>query len=159
MSKIPGQTLVLMGMHSQEFQQRLVEKNPAWRNRLVATGPLSPENLSQHIAACDLLIQPYPDGVTTRRTSLMVALSHGKPILTTTSAVTESVWTESSAVSLTPCGDPDTYVKRLLELIDDPNERARLSQAARRLYQDRFDISHTIAALRIPTSESMACAS
>jgi hypothetical protein len=156
--EIPNQPLLLMGMGSREFQKHLV-KNPALENRLHVTGPLSPEDLSLHIAACDVLIQPYPDGVTTRRTSLMVALSHGKPIVTTSSEVTESVWEHSAAVGLTPCGDPDAFVKLLCQLLEDPTERARMSQAARKLYQDRFDISHTVAALRMSASESTACAS
>jgi glycosyltransferase involved in cell wall biosynthesis len=106
-----------------------------------------------------LLIQPYPDGATTRRTSLMVGLSHGKPILTTTSSVTEPLWEQGAAVGLTPAGDAEAFVKLLRDLLRDPGECARMSLAARKLYQERFDISHTVAALRMSTCESMACVS
>lgn len=157
--EIPDLPLLLMGMSSQEFRDRLIQKQPVLESRLHATGPLASDHLSHHIAACDLLIQPYPDGATTRRTSLMVGLSHGKSILTTTSEVTEPLWAESSSVGLTPSGDADAFVQLLQQLLRDPAERTRMSHAARTLYQERFDISHTVAALRLPDSERVPCAS
>jgi len=155
----PDQPLLLMGRGSLEFRKRLIEQHPAWGKNLHATGGLAASDLSNHIAACDLLIQPYPDGATTRRTSLMVGLSHGKPVLTTSSKVTEPLWEQSRAVGLTPSGDIDAFVKLLRELLDDPAERTRMEEAALKLYQDRFDISHTVAALRMSASESIPCAS
>jgi glycosyltransferase involved in cell wall biosynthesis len=157
--EMPGQPLLLMGAGSQEFRTRLIERHPDWEKNLHATGSLAPEDLSCHIAACDLLIQPYPDGATTRRTSLMVGLSHGKPILTTSSSVTEPLWEQGAAVGLTPAGDAEAFVKLLRNLLQNPSECARMSLAARKLYQERFDISHTVAALRMSTPESIACVS
>jgi Glycosyl transferases group 1 len=157
--EMPEQPILLMGMHSREFRDHLIELDPTLESKLHATGPLDPESLSHHIAACDLLIQPYPDGATTRRTSLMVGLAHGKPIVTTASDVTEPLWAQSGAVGITPSGDADEFVKLSQQLLRDPAERARLSHAARKLYQERFDISHTVAALRPPASECVPCAS
>jgi glycosyltransferase involved in cell wall biosynthesis len=158
-SEVPDQALLFMGVNSREFRDRLIQQHPSLEQRLYATGPLAPDHLSHHIAACDLLIQPYPDGATTRRTSLMVGLSHGKPIVTTASQVTEPIWEQSRAVGLTPSGDAEAFVKLLRELLRDPAERARLSQSARRLYEERFDISHTLAALHPMVSERISCAS
>jgi Glycosyl transferases group 1 len=157
--EMPGQSLLLMGAGSQEFRKHLIERHPAWEKDLHATGSLTPQDLSCHIAACDLLIQPYPDGATTRRTSLMVGLSHGKPILTTSSNVTEPLWQQGAAVGLTPAGDAAAFLQLLSGLLQDPGERARMSLAALKLYQERFDISHTVAALRMAASGSIACAS
>lgn len=157
--EMPGQSLLLMGAGSQEFRKHLIERHPAWEKDLHATGSLISQDLSCHIAACDLLIQPYPDGATTRRTSLMVGLSHGKPILTTSSTVTEPLWEQWAAVGLTPAGDAAAFLQLLSGLLQDPGKRARMSLAALKLYQERFDISHTIAALRRSASGSMACAS
>ena len=157
--EIPDLPLLLMGMNSQEFRKHFIEKHPTLESTLEATGPLDPESLSHHIAACDVMIQPYPDGATTRRTSLMIGLAHGKPIVTTASEVTEPLWAESAAVGITPSGDADAFVKLLRRLLWDPAERARMSRAAQKLYQERFDISHTVAALRPPASECVPCAS
>jgi glycosyltransferase involved in cell wall biosynthesis len=157
--EMPGQALLLMGAGSQEFRKQLLERYPAWEQDLHATGSLAPQDLSCHIAACDLLIQPYPDGASTRRTSLMVGLSHGKPILTTSSNVMEPLWEQWGAVGLTPTGDAAAFIKLLSDLLQNPSERARMGLAALKLYQERFDISHTVAALRVSASGSMACAS
>ena len=157
--EMPGQSLLLMGAGSQEFRKHLIVQYPAWEKNLHATGSLAPEELSCHIAACDLLIQPYPDGATTRRTTLMLGLSHGKPILTTRSQVTEPLWEQGAAVGLTPAGDAAAFVQLLGELLQNSSERARMGLAARKLYQERFDISHTVAALRLSASESIPCAS
>ena len=157
--EMPGQSLLLMGAGSEEFRKQLIARHPAWEQGLHATGALASQDLSSHIAACDLLIQPYPDGATTRRTSLMVGLSHGKPILTTSSKVTEPLWEQGAAVGLTPAGDAVAFVKLLSDLLQDPGERARMGLAALKLYQERFDISHTVAALRWSASGSMVCAS
>lgn len=157
--ELPEQPLLLMGRGSREFRKRLIEQHPAWERNLHATGPLAPDDLSYHVAACDLLIQPYPDGATTRRTSLMLGLSHGKPALSTTSEVTEPLWADSGAVALAPSGDAAAFVKLLRELLQDPTERTRMSQAAQKLYRERFDISHTVTALHRPAPEALACGS
>jgi glycosyltransferase involved in cell wall biosynthesis len=162
--ELPDQPLLLMGINSQEFRKHLIEQHPSFEKTLFATGPLAPAELSSHIAACDLLIQPYPDGATTRRTSLMVGLSHGKAIVTTSSEETERVWLDFVPVRLTPSGDASAFVQALRDLLEDPEERARVSQAAGKLYRERFDISHTLAELRAQASEraasgSIVCAS
>ncbi len=155
----PDQPLLLMGRNSLEFRKHLLGKYPAWEKTLHATGALAPEELSGHIAACDVLLQPYPDGATTRRSSLMVGISHGKAIVTTRSHATEPLWERSAAVSMAPAGDAGAFLKLLLELLQNPAERARMSQAALGLYQERFDISHTVAALHQAASEPAASGS
>ena len=60
-----------------------------------ATGTLSPRALAEHVEACDLLVQPYPDGISSRRTSAMAGLALGVPVVTTTGHLTESLWAET----------------------------------------------------------------
>ena len=100
-------TVLLMGMSSDSFRNQLIGKYPELGARVHATGTLTPEDLSSHIAACDLLIQPYIDGVSTRRTSFMAGLSHGKPIVTTIGQSTEPLWAPSGAVALAGAGRPE----------------------------------------------------
>jgi glycosyltransferase involved in cell wall biosynthesis len=147
-SRLAGKTILLMGMDSQDFRSALIRKDPEFENHIQATGPLSPDELSCHLSACDLLIQPYPYGVSTRRGSFMAGLSHGKAILTTSGHLTEPLWQDSNAVGLAPYGDVAAFAKLVEELCADPGQRARMAVAARKLYLERFDISHTIAALQ-----------
>ncbi|MGH7934336.1 MAG: hypothetical protein ACREQN_14410, partial [Candidatus Binataceae bacterium] len=59
--------VVLAGGGSIEFRDRLMRDNPELASRLFATGQLDPAPLSLVLSACDLMVQPYPDGVSTRR--------------------------------------------------------------------------------------------
>lgn len=142
------QTVLLMGQGSQAYREALIGRNPRLSALVQAAGSLSAEDLSCHVAACDLLLQPYPDGVSTRRTSCMVALSHGKPVLTNLGALSEPFWKATEALALAPTAEVEGLVRLLREVRSDQDWRTRMGRAARNLYQDRLDISHTIAALR-----------
>jgi glycosyltransferase involved in cell wall biosynthesis len=142
------QTILLMGIRSQEFREALIRKNPKLEGLIQATGALTPEELSCHITACDFLIQPYPDGVSSRRTSVMIGLGHGKPVISNTGPLSEPLWEESGAIALAKIGNLDSFLNLLEQLRTDAGERARLAGAARKLYQERFDISYILDRMR-----------
>jgi len=52
-------------------------------SRVTYTGKLAPDRVSTALHASDVCVLPYRDGVSFRRGSLMAALSHGLPIVTT----------------------------------------------------------------------------
>ena len=143
-----GLTILLMGRGSEQFGEELIRRDPRLAPLIHATGALSARDLSLHVAACDLLIQPYPDGVSSRRTSFMAGLSHGKPIVTTSGILTEPFWRETDALELAPVGDVIAFADLLKRLCKDPDERARMGRAARNLYKERFDLPYIIAMLR-----------
>ena len=147
------QTILLMGIGSQQFREALIKKQPQLSERIQATGALPPEDLSCHISACDLLIQPYPDGVSSRRTSFMAGLSHGIPVVTTAGLLTEDLWAATGAVPMTAPGDVEGFVELVRRYRDDPPARARIAGVARAIYADRFEVRHVIAKLR---SEALA---
>jgi len=89
---------LLLGAGSERFREALVERHPSWSARVHAAGYLSASDLGAHIAACDLFVQPYPDGITSRRTSAMACLSRGRPVVTTSGRLTEPLWAETRAV-------------------------------------------------------------
>jgi glycosyltransferase involved in cell wall biosynthesis len=126
----------------------MIGRRPSFANRIVATGVLPPAEVSRSIAACDLMLQYYPDGVSSRQTSCMAPLEHGVPVVTTSGRLTEPLWEESRAVALAPANDIPSVAGLVHRLIGDGNERQRLATAARDLYDRRFDIRHTVAALR-----------
>jgi glycosyltransferase involved in cell wall biosynthesis len=141
-------SVLLIGNGGVEFRERMIERHRPFANRLHATGALAPADLSRSIAACDLMIQYYPDGVTTRRGSCMATLEHGRPVVTTSGHLTEPLWDESRAVAMVPVNDLPAMTALVHRLIDDDHERQRLATAARELYDRRFDIRHTVSALR-----------
>jgi glycosyltransferase involved in cell wall biosynthesis len=117
-----------------------------------ATGGLPAKDVSALLSACDLMIQPYPEGVTTRRGSMMAALAHQRAIVTTAGILTEPLWSESGAVALAPTGDHEALFALMERLGADDDERSRIASAGKRLYEERFALRHTITALRANAS-------
>ncbi|MGE5815308.1 MAG: glycosyltransferase family 4 protein [Acidobacteriota bacterium] len=144
----PGGHLVLIGRGSEALRTDLLERVPDAADRLHVTGELSSKEISAWLSACDFLLQPYPDGVTTRRTTTVTALAHGTPVLTTSGPLTEAMWGESAAVALSPVGNPEGFAIATRRLMKSAAERTRLKFAGRALYRVRFDIDRMIDQLR-----------
>ncbi|HLK86443.1 MAG TPA: glycosyltransferase [Candidatus Binataceae bacterium] len=144
----PGATFVLIGRDSLDLRNRVLAHAPELHERVRATGPLALDDISRHLSACDVLWQPYADGASTRRTSLMAALAHGRAVLTTAGELTEPLWHESGAVALADVGDAAACGAALAHLAEDAAQRARMGAAAAALYAQRFELRHTIDALR-----------
>jgi len=142
-----GPAIVLLGRGSEEMRLRLIGRWPSLADRVHATGSLEARDLSRHLATCDVLLQPYLDGVSSRHTSIMAGLAHGLPIVTTTGRLTEPLWCETGSVALVDEKDHAGLVARVQQLLVDADERRRLGEAARALYDERFHVRNTIAAL------------
>jgi glycosyltransferase involved in cell wall biosynthesis len=142
-------SVLLMGMGSSAFRKDLIQECPHLANRVHATGKIEAhDRLSLHLSACDLMLQPFPEGVTSRRSSLMAALSHGLATVTTAGTHTEPFWRTSGAVALAPAGDATVLVDVAIRLLASPQERALLGDAALELYRRRFSIEHIVGQLR-----------
>lgn len=142
-------SVLLLGRGGEKLRDEIGCQYAELTGRIHTVGALSAvAGLSPYLSASDLIIQPYPDGVSSRRTSAMACLAHGLPMITTTGKLTEPLWAESGAVALAPVGDVAALQQLAERLIADENERKRLSATAKTLYQERFDIEHLLAALR-----------
>jgi glycosyltransferase involved in cell wall biosynthesis len=139
---------LFIGKGSEQFVGHLQQLVPIANNRLHATGALTHCEISKSVAGCDLMMQPYQDGASSRRTSLMTAIAHGKPVVTTDGPQTEQIWKDSRAVLLAPVDDKETFVRLTERLAGDKALRATLGSAASKLYNDHFDIRHVLAAIR-----------
>jgi hypothetical protein len=139
---------VCLGTGSDQFVRSVVTSEPGLRSRLHATGRTDAATVAAVLAACDVLLQPYPDGVTTRRTSIMAGLANSKPILTTMGHLTESVWAETGAVGMTAAGDTVAFVAAARRLLSDQLERDALALRGETTYVQRFSLEHTLDVLR-----------
>jgi hypothetical protein len=149
-----GRRMILIGRGSRDFCVKLTASHPSLRGRLVATGVLREHETAAHLAACDLLVQPYPDGVTTRRSSIMAGLALGVPTVTNSGELTEALWADEAAVSLAPGPDPSSIIEHADALIGDAARRRALSPRARLLYRDRFAVERTVEILRARDRDS-----
>ena len=141
-------SLLLLGADGPAYRDALVARHPDWRDRIHAAGFLDDPALAAHLAACDLLIQPYPDGVTSRRTSVMACLSQARPVVTTRGRLTEPLWAASGAVALADVGDAGRLAEEAVRLLADAAARARLGARGRQLYDDTFSVDRVVTALR-----------
>jgi glycosyltransferase involved in cell wall biosynthesis len=144
----PDRTALLVGRGGGAFAERLRGAHPGVAGRVHATGGLPPEAVAAHLAACDLLVQPYPDGVSSRRSSLMAGLALGLPIATTAGFLTEPIWQEQRLAALTPANHLAALADAAEALLVDPAARAALAARARAGYDRHFSLAHTVHALR-----------
>jgi glycosyltransferase involved in cell wall biosynthesis len=120
------------------FNTPQVSVSPAVR--VLAPGHLEEEAISRHLAAVDIYLAPFTDGVSTRRTTLMAALQHGLAIVGTDGHNTDDMLRRSkSSMRLTPVGDRDAFSRAVCDLADSPEARAELGERATLLYEEEFD--------------------
>jgi glycosyltransferase involved in cell wall biosynthesis len=145
--------LLIIGDGGSAWRDTFLAKHPHLSSRIVAPGRLTGHTLSCHIAVCDVLVQPYPDGVTTRRTTAMAALAHGKAVVTNSGSLTEPFWAESGFVSLAPDDDTRAMARAVQRLLCCSDERAALGRTAAEGYRRRFETGHIVTALREAAAE------
>jgi glycosyltransferase involved in cell wall biosynthesis len=140
--------MLFAGRGSRRFLYDMEGAFPQFRGRMKATGGLDPQHLADTLASCDLLVQPFEDGISARRSSAIAPLALGVPVATTSGAMTEPFWSESRAVALAPPGSTDGLSDLVNLLADDARERDALRRAGQALYARRFSIEHTTRTLR-----------
>ncbi len=97
------------------------------------TGFLSSTRVSAHLAAADLMVMPYRDGVSLRRGTLMAVLAHGRPLITTAPADPTPELRHGENVWLVPPGDPTALAEAVATLTAESSRRDQLGRAARAL--------------------------
>ena len=122
------------------------------RARVHVAPDLTATQLSRDLQSCDILVQPYADGVSSRRGTLMAALAHGVPVVTTTGALSEPFWKDSGSVVSLPGGDLPGLARTILELSRQPERRSQVASAAKATYDSRFSLERLIHALRSDTA-------
>ncbi|MBP6015974.1 MAG: glycosyltransferase family 4 protein [Candidatus Promineofilum sp.] len=95
------------------------------------TGFLSPVRVSTCLAAADLMVMPYRDGVSLRRGTLMAVLSHGRPLVTTTPVEESPEFRHGENMWLVPPNDPVALAEAVMRLAADPSLSGRLGEGAR----------------------------
>lgn len=107
---------------------------------LIADGPLSPAEISRRFAAMDIYLMPVDEGISTRRTSLMVGLQHGIPTVATCGTVTDRVIQQANgkALILTDKDTPADFARAVLDLASQPIVRQQLGQSGQQWFQREF---------------------
>lgn len=107
---------------------------------LIADGPAAPEEVSRRFAAMDIYLVPYSDGISTRRTTLMVALQHGIATVGTSGLLTDSLFERENgqAFLLADVNAPEQFQSHVLRLAEDAALREQIGRAGMLLYKREF---------------------
>lgn len=91
---------------------------------------LEPHMVSRSLHVADVAVFPFTKGATRQRGSLIAAIDHGLPTITTRGEMTPQGFAEQFGVSLVPARNLDALVRRLSEVLTSPGERKRMADAA-----------------------------
>lgn len=105
---------------------------------VVWTGYVPPSQVSASFESADICVLPYRDGISFRRGSLMAALVHGMPIVSTHPQVELSDLEHGKNVWLVPPRDSQALAEAVAYLAGDDERMQRLRCGAKALAR-RFD--------------------
>lgn len=148
LSASPTRHGLLMGRNSREFLAQVTDRHPDLRSRIVATGALPSADLPARFRECDVMLQPYPDGVTTRRGSFMAGLSLGLPVITNAGESTEPIWFEEDAFILAKDSSPVSIVSAAEDFLSAPGRWNEVRSKATDLYHRRFSLARSLDIIR-----------
>ena len=112
------------------------------------------------IAACDLALLLFPDTQTTRPSSpvkLFEYMAMGKPVIATGLPGVREVVTEGEAIIVDDLR-PAQIADHVMRLMDAPEERERIGQAAQRLVNERFGWLHLAGLFEAEMDRAVAVA-
>jgi len=135
--------VLLLGRGAERFRADFVAARPEWAGRIFAGDGLPGDTLAVHLQACDLMVQPYPDGINTRRGSAMACLANGVPMITNLGDHSEPLWSEEVVTAVAPAADANLIAEMALILLADASKRAAIGKYGREYYQAHFSLART----------------
>jgi glycosyltransferase involved in cell wall biosynthesis len=116
--------------------QRLIEQL-GLAEVVYRTGYTDLAQVSANLLAADVVVMPYRDGVSFRRTTLIAALRHGCPVVSTTPADPGLVpeIRPGENMLLAPPRDAAGLARTIAPLVNNPALRHTLASGARQLGQ------------------------
>lgn len=103
--------------------------------KVLNLGPLDAEEAAIAIRAMDVMISPFTDGISTRRTSVITALQQGTPLCTTSREWTDKLFSDFPAESfrMSPAEDKAAFITNAVAMAaaakDNPEAGADLRAA------------------------------
>jgi glycosyltransferase involved in cell wall biosynthesis len=91
---------------------------------------MSEEAVSDHLHAVDMMVMPYRDGASLRRGTMMAALAHGRPVVTTEPSSPTPELVHGHNVHFVPPANARLLAEAIRLLSRDTDYRARLAQGA-----------------------------
>lgn len=134
--RFPEARFLIIGGSQTEIAERAKQmeaKNA--RDAVRFIGRVPPERLPHYLRAADVLLSPRSGGVNTPL-KILDYLKAGRPVVAADSEANRLLLNED--VALTPPPDPARFADAIAELMRDDARRARMGQAARKLYEAHY---------------------
>ncbi len=110
------------------------------QSRVHWTGYLSDRRVSSYFNLADLVVLPYRDGVSLRRGTLMAAMAHGRPIVSTLPPEPIAELKHGENIFLVPPNDPEAIVDAVKQYLQDDQPFGKIGRAAQETsYQFSWD--------------------
>jgi glycosyltransferase involved in cell wall biosynthesis len=122
-----------------DYQRQIAESlRPAEQEGWVrALQKVSADEVSRAMHASDAAVFPFERGVTSNRSSVLSALAHGLPVVTTNGCDTPAGFADKVPVLLAPPSCPEELADTLGRVLQSPEERAELRRRALRFSAER----------------------
>jgi glycosyltransferase involved in cell wall biosynthesis len=101
--------------------------------RIVRSGFLPPSEVSAWLLASDVCVLPFKDGASLRRSSMLAAMAHALPVVTTLADRPDPLLRSWENVVLVPRDDPSAMADAVARLREDDALSRRISAGARAL--------------------------
>jgi len=140
---------LLIGRGGETFRDRLVDRHPRLAGRLYASGELPQAAVAAHLASSSILLQPFVDGISSRRTTAMAGLANGVPLVSNLGPLSEPFWARVTCIRLSPRPDPLALADEAEAVLAlSPASRAEIGRQAAAFYREQFAIENTLARLQ-----------
>lgn len=143
----PTLRFALLGRGSTAYRRTLVESHPDRAPQIAAFDDLAADDVAAQIKAAALMVQPFPDGASFRRTSLMACLAAAAPTITTHGSLSEPIWQTQKICPATSVGDVATTSETVQRLLADPDARTALGRQAADYYDRNFSLDRSMEVL------------
>lgn len=140
----PERSFLCIGRRSKKFVEKFQRQNPELAHQIEFTGELNTAAISAHIQACDVMIQPYPKGLNTKKMSLLTALAHGKAVLSNKGPQTEKFWEKKECLSLYDDESKLDFIKKLEDILYDSSFKKTLERRSFDFYEKVFSPGKTL---------------
>jgi hypothetical protein len=141
----PYPAMLLIGYGATDFAATIKPRlAPEHAARVYSIDAAPGADIAALIGLCQVMMQPYPDGVTTRRSTMMACLSLNRAVVTNLGPLSDPLWAESRATRLVPPHAPLAMARAVSQLLLDGKACSDLGKRGLDLYQSRFSWDHLI---------------
>src|SRR3989338_2205100 len=132
--------LLIIGQDEKAISDYLKELPYYLKERIFCTGYCNSDDVSRYLSASDIFLLPLIDGISSRRGSLMAALKHGLPVVTTSGFLTDDIFEQENFTLLSPSTDKSLFIANVVRMAGDETLRDTIGKKGKEVYERYFSV-------------------